>query len=221
MDQPIKYNAKSEAIPLIIVIASLLLGGYFYSHFPDRVATHWNFAGQANGYSGKFTGAFGLPLLLVGIYTLFTALPFLDPKSEHYRSFSSIYFLFRGLILVALFAIFVILGMNNLGYHIAVNLVVPMIVGLLLIVLGHFMGRIRSNWFMGVRTPWTLSSERVWEKTNRFGGRALMIFGLVIIVGPLLPKTWAITAFVAGALLVAFGSVVYSYVLYRKEKNQR
>ena len=220
MPYPIKLSLKSEFLPIILIIASFVLGGYFYANFPDQVATHWNFQGQVDGYSGKFNGAFLLPIMLLGIYLLLLAVPLLDPRSQRYGEFAKVYHIFKAGIVSALFLTFLASGLYNLGYHLDIRLIVPLAVGTLMILIGNFMGKIKSNWFVGIRTPWTLSSENVWNKTHRLGGWMFVLFGAVIILSPFLPKALGVALFVIGAALATLGTIGYSYRLYRKEKHQ-
>jgi len=221
MPYPIKLSLKTEVVPVLLILASFALGFYFYAHFPDRVATHWGFNGQPNGYSGKFAGAFLLPFILLGIYALFLALPFIDPKAERYRDFAKTYHFFKTAIVLVMFAVFVVAGVNNLGHPAGINRWIPVMLGLLMIAIGNYTGKIKQNWLMGIRNPWTLSSENVWNKTHRVGGWMFMAFGLLIILSPFLPKTLGIAAYILGIVLVIFGTTAYSYLLYRKEKNQK
>jgi uncharacterized membrane protein len=221
MPYPIKLSLKTEVVPVLLILASFALGFYFYAHFPDRVATHWGFNGQPNGYSGKFAGAFLLPFILLGIYALFLALPFIDPKAERYRDFAKTYHFFKTAIVLVMFAVFVVAGVNNLGHPAGINRWIPVMLGLLMRAIGNYMGKIKQNWLMGIRNPWTLSSENVWNKTHRVGGWMFMAFGLLIILSPFLPKTLGIAAYILGIVLVIFGTTAYSYLLYRKEKNQK
>jgi uncharacterized membrane protein len=219
MPYPIKLSVKSEILPILAVIASVILGFYFYAHFPQTVVTHWNWAGQPNGYSGKFTGAFAIPLLLLGMYVLFLVFPMLDPKKERYADFAKVYHFFKAAIILILSGVYAASGFYNLGFNIKISLVVPLMVGILMIVMGNYMGKIKKNWFVGIRTPWTLSSENVWNQTHRVGGWMFMAFGLLIIISPLLPKVLGLAAFILGIILVVFGTFVYSYLLYRKENK--
>lgn len=202
---------------MVILIVSWVMGGYFYANFPVRVASHWNFAGQVDGYSGRMGGAFGLPTLLCVMYILFLILPAIDPKRERYAEFDRYYRFLKTAIMATLLVVYTAMGLFNLGYPIKIGYVVSGSIGLLMTVLGSFMGKIKNNWFVGIRTPWTLSSERVWDKTHRVGGWLFIIYGLIIIVSPYLPAAWGVTIFIAGAVLLVFGTAGYSYWLYRHE----
>ncbi|MCX6796100.1 MAG: DUF1648 domain-containing protein, partial [Candidatus Falkowbacteria bacterium] len=129
MTNPIKPTPKSEAISIILILASVIASFYFYSHFPDRVPMHWNFAGQVNGWGNKIQGAFAIPAMIIVMYFLFLFLPMLDPKRERYEQFIKIYNIFRNLILLVLVVIYFIASFNALGYNIPVQYTVPLIIG--------------------------------------------------------------------------------------------
>lgn len=203
-----------------MVVAAIISGIYFYIHFPERVITHWNFAGQPDGYSGRAGGAFSIPAMLAFMYGLFLFFPMIDPKKDRYAEFEKYFRIFRSVIIGFLLVIFLVMGASNLGFIVNIGPVVAGIVGLLMMILGNYMGKIKNNWFMGIRNPWTLLSENVWNKTHRFGGRMFILFGLVIIIAPYLPPTLAFILFASGVGMVVFGTMVYSYWLYSKEKKQ-
>lgn len=218
---PIKFEWKREIYPLIILILSLVATFYFYAHFPAQVIGHWNFEGVPDGMTSRGFASFGIFGILAFIYLLFFFLPMLDPKRERYAEFAPFYLKFRTAILVILFVVQLASGLFNLGYPIKINLVIPISVGFLFIFLGNYMGKIKQNWFVGVRTPWTISSENVWNKTNRFGGRALVVFGVALMITPLLPKILGFIVFGAGIAVLIFGTFIYSYLLYRKEQKDK
>ncbi len=206
-------------MPILRIIISAILSVYFYSHFPAQVVGHWNFQGVPDRYTGKTGAAFGMLGVIAGMYILFLVLPLLDPKRERYQSFEKVYHFFKNSMVFVMSAIYAVAGFYNLGYNVKINLVVPLLIGLLMIAIGNYMGKIKNNWFVGIKTPWTLSSENVWNKTHRMGGYMFILFGLLIMVSPLLPKTLGLIAFILGVVLVVFGTMVYSYLVYRKEQK--
>lgn len=135
------------------------------------------------------------------------------------EQFIKTYNIFRNLILLVLVAIYFIASFDALGYNIPTQYFVPFIIGLLFIALGNYMGKLKRNWFIGVRTPWTISSEEVWNKTNRFAGYLFMLAGLVMIAIPFLPSALGVWFFGGMMVVLVFGTFVYSYVLYVKEKT--
>jgi len=218
-NNPVKPTLKTEIIPLVLLIITVVLSFYFYANWPDQVASHWNFKGEVDGWSSKTFNAIFFPLLLVGMYLLFIFLPYLDPKKDRYQEFSKPYHIFKASIIGILAIIYLAMGAYNLGYAINIGQIVPLFIGLMMIVIGNFMGKVKNNWFMGIRTPWTLSSENVWNKTHRLGGWLFMIFGLIIIIAPYLPEPLSMGLFFLGALALILGTTVYSYLIYRQEQK--
>ncbi len=219
MINPIKPTIKSEIAPIVLILISLLASFYFYAHFPPVVVTHWNFAGQPNGWSSAAFAAFFLHLLLLGMYLLFLAIPYLDPKKDRYEQFRKPYHIFKAILIAVMVIIYFIASLNGIGYSLNVSLWVPLIIGLLFIILGNYMGKIKPNWFMGIRTPWTLSSEEVWNKTHRFGGKAFIIGGLLMLIQGFLPVSWRFPIFIFIILLLTVGTFGYSYYAFLQEKK--
>ncbi|MBI5530213.1 MAG: SdpI family protein [Candidatus Doudnabacteria bacterium] len=213
-----KYELKKELFSLLILGLAWAAGWYFYQHFPATVVTHWNFNGTPDAWGSKSTNAWGIPGLLTGMYLLFTFLPQIDPRKDRYPEFLGVYRKFKNLILLVLFVVMLAAGFYNLGYNIKIQYVVPTLVGLLLIVIGNYMGKIKPNWFMGIRTPWTMSSENVWNKTHRVGGYAFIFYGLMIILSPFLPKVFGLSILLLGVAIMVIGTFGYSYWAYRKEQ---
>jgi uncharacterized membrane protein len=218
MNSPIKFNFKTEIIPLAILLACIGLSFFFYANSPATVVTHWNFRGEADGFSSRAFASFFFPVLLIGMYLLFLILPNLDPKKERYGEFAKTYNIFRHLFLGALAIIYIATGIYNIGYQINIGIIVATIIGLMMIIIGNYMGKIKKNWFMGIRTPWTMSSENVWNKTHRVGGILFMIFGLVIMIAPFLPELIALVLFFGWTIILVLGTFAYSYWIYRQEK---
>lgn len=203
-------------IEYAIGIAAWLLGIYFYMHFPDRVAIHWNFAGEVNGYAGKGFGSFFVPALITFFIALFHIIPHFDPESSRYahsRQFATM----KYSLLLFMLVIFIVTSSVSLGAHIRIDRYIAAAVGILLGVIGFSLQGIERNGFFGIRTPWTMRSENVWKKTHEIGVWAFLFFGACIVIAPWLPIAWAIVLFVLGVLLVTVGLSVYSFILYRRE----
>jgi uncharacterized membrane protein len=216
---PFPISVKSEIVPVILLLLAFASGIYFYQHFPPNVVGHWNFAGEPNGYLPRFWGAFTIPLLIAGMYILFMALPIIDPLSERYVTFFKAYTFIRNAVLTTLFIIFIMTGIYNLGYHVRIGVIIPIIIGILMLAMGNYLREIKPNWFVGIRTPWTLSSERVWNKTHRIGGWMFALFGLLLIAIPFLPPRLGVSAFVFGIIIIIAVPVIYSYIIYQEEKK--
>ncbi len=206
-------------IPLLIVAAALIASAVVYPDLPERMPTHWNFAGEVDGWSPRAWGALGLPVIIAFLWALMRWLPSIDPRGKNYEKFGGT---FEGIMLsVMLFMLVLhaILLRAALGYPVAIERVVPAGIGILFIVIGNLLPRARSNWFVGIRTPWTLSSDRVWEKTHRVGGRLFVAGGVLLVLAAFLGAAWSERVLIAVVVVCSLGAVVYSYIEWRKEKG--
>jgi uncharacterized membrane protein len=219
MNYPIKLNLKTELPAILVLLATVLSSFYFYAHFPEKVPTHWNFTGEVDSWGTKFQGAFVIPIMLVVMYIFFLGLPLLDPKKERYAQFSKTYHIFKNLIIFTLVLIYFLASFNGLGYNVPIQYAVPAIIGLLFVIMGNYMSKLKRNWFIGIRTPWTLSSEEVWNKTHRVGGYLFILTGLAMFITPFLPKVLGWILFCSMMVLIIFGTLAYSYYLFLKEKK--
>jgi uncharacterized membrane protein len=213
-NNPIKPTLKTEIVPIIFLLISIVLSFYFYAHLPQRVVTHWNAAGEPDGYSSRAFAAFFFPFFNLAIYLLMLFIPYLDPKKSNYEKFINIYHIVKGALVVFLSVIYFIISLNGLGYKIPVNLAIPVGIGILFIIIGYYLKGVKPNWFFGIRTPWTLSSDRVWEKTHNFGSKIFMISGLLMLLVVIFPNwfLWLMGLFV----VLILSTVIYSYLIYRK-----
>jgi uncharacterized membrane protein len=207
---------KAEILMGVMVLLAFGIGLYVYPHLPQQVASHWNASGQVDGYMPKSGGIFLLPLVLVVIALIFAAIPRVDPLKANIEQFRSYYDGFIILFFAFMLLIYLQVVLWNMGIQISPNLVMPIGVGLLFFYIGILCEHAKMNWSIGIRTPWTLSSPTVWEKTHRMGARLFKAAGLLALLGIFFQK-WAVFFILVPVLLVAVYSVVYSYVVYREE----
>lgn len=204
--------------PALVVAAAVVASALAYTRLPERVPVHWNAAGEVDRYGSRLEGVLVMPIVMLGIALLVPALPKIDPRGRNYEKFAPTYHLVMNATLTFMLLVHVAILAATMGARIDVGRVVPIGVGALLIVLGNVLPRTRPNWMFGIRTPWTLSNDRVWERTHRVGGYLMLGAGLVIaLAGLLLPGTRGIAVLVAAVLVAALGSIVYSYVAWRQE----
>ena len=216
MKHPLKPTLKTELAPIVTILIITIASFYFYQNFPDQVPTHWNYKGEIDSYSGKTFGAFGFPAIIMGVYLMFLVFPYLDPKKERYQEFKKTYHIFKAVIVGFLGLIYFYTGLAGLGYPVSISVVVPITVGLLFIVMGNYMSKIKRNWFIGIRTPWTISNEEVWNKTHRLGGKIFIAIGLLMIVGTYLPNELYWKLFIPSTFIGVIGMMGYSYWIYQK-----
>ena len=215
-----KLSWRSEAIQLVLIAGMFAVAAASWPYVPERIPVHWNLQGEADGYGGKFTGLLLLPLLTLGLYALFVVLPRFDPGYANYRTFAGAYNVIRVSLVVFMAALYAVTVLVAFGRRIDVGIFVSLAMGALFLVLGNVMGKIRPNWFVGVRTPWTLSSKLSWTKTHRAAGWLFIVLGPLIALSGVLRAEWFFLATLAagGAGLVAL--VVYSYFVYRNDPER-
>ena len=198
----------------ILTFAVTLLA---YPHMPDHVPSHWNAAGIVNGMLPKFWGLVLVPSLMTGFTALLAVLPRIDPLWKNYQKFRNYY---DGFILVfAAFLFFIQLQIIlwGMGTQVSPNLTSPVMIGILFIYIGFLMEHTEPNWFVGIRTPWTLSSERVWKKTHERGGTLFKLAGVVSMIGTF-AGIYAWLFIIVPVIAAAVYTVVYSYVEFRREQ---
>src|SRR5467141_1134955 len=188
-----------------------------YSQLPETVATHWNLQGTPDGYSSRFWAVAVMPLVILGLTVLFNVLPKVDPRRENYAKFLDSYWLIANAVIVFLLVAHALIIASGLGYSVKIDRLMPLGIGLLFVFLGNYLTRVEPNWFVGIRTPWTLSSDTVWRKTHRTGGGLMVIGGVVLAVSAFLPRPAFLALFVVTIVIVAVIPIVQSYVLWKRE----
>jgi uncharacterized membrane protein len=209
-----KLIRPAIALVLILTVAITVIS---FPHMPDPVPSHWNAAGTVDGYLPKFWGLVLVPSFMIGIFALFAVLPRIDPRKNNYLKFQDFY---EGFILVfAVFFFFIQLQILlwGLGVQVSPNMMIPLLAGALFVYIGFFMEHAEPNWFVGIRTPWTLSSDSVWKKTHQKGATLFKLAGVVSMIG-ILAGIYAWLFILVPALAVAAYTVVYSYVEFEKEQ---
>lgn len=210
---------KATAVITGLILFSFIISIYFYPHVPETMATHWNSRGEVDGYMSKLWGLFFMPLVITGLSVLFLVIPRIDPKKENIAKFRKYYDGFVILLIFFMLAVHLQVLLWNTGIRINPNAVLPVGIGLLFYYIGVLMENAERNWFIGIRTPWTLSSDRVWRKTNRLGGTLFRIAGIAAMLGAFFPDL-AFFFILGPALFIAGFTVVYSYLEYQKEVEE-
>ncbi|HBT46765.1 MAG TPA: hypothetical protein DEA73_02625 [Peptococcaceae bacterium] len=203
---------------LLILLMMLLVALMIYPHLPERVPIHWNAAGEVDNYGSRAFGAFMLPLVTVGLYVLMLVLPLVDPRRENYSKFLGAYRVIRWGFVIFMAVLYGLTLTASMGYHVPMDRVMPALMGFLFILIGNYLPRIRHNYFVGIRTPWTLADEEVWRRSHRIGGIAFVLAGVISLGAALLARGTVAFIVVMSAIGVAtFLSVGYSLVIYRQK----
>jgi len=210
------HLSKDRVVILGILVLTFAVGIISYPFMPDLMASHWGFSGEVNGYMPKIWGLFLVPVISAGLALLLLFIPRLDPLRENIEKFRETYELFIIVMLLFLLYLQVLTISWNLGIRFNITQLLSPAMAALFYACGILIGKAKRNWFIGIRTPWTLSSDRVWDKTHAIGGRLFKIAGVLALGGILLPGlAWL---FLLGpVLLISVYLVVYSYLEFRKE----
>ena len=206
------------AIALALAAVAAVAGVVARPDLPADVAIHWDAAGRADGFAPRWVALTLLPALAVVLLTLFSVLPRIDPLGENIRQFRPTYDWFAVLTVgVLAYAHGVVLALN-LGYEFSILRAIVPVVAALTVAAGYVLERAERNWFVGIRTPWTLSDAAVWDETHRHAAPLFKLAGTVTLGGLLFP-TYAFAFLVGPLVAVALYATGYSYVAYRRRAD--
>ena len=204
-------------ISLVLIGIAIAFSLAVYNRLPDPMASHWGLNDQPNGSMPRVWGAYLVPLLSLGILGLFLLIPSIDPLKANIAKFRAALNAFLVLLVAFLLYVHFLTLLWNLGDHnFNMSLAILPGVGVLFIFVGILLRRVKRNFFIGIRTPWTLSSDHVWDETHRVGSWLFIAVGILTLFTGFLGMAglWIMLAALAVAVLI---TVVYSYVLYREE----
>lgn len=210
---------KTNLIIILIIVASFVIGISLWPQMPEQMAGHWSVQGEVDDYLPKFWGLFLMPLVALGIYLLFLLLPKIDPLKKNIKKFRTYFDWFIVIVVAFLFYIYLLTIFWNLGYRFNMGRFMVPALALLFFYSGVLTENAKRNWFIGIRTPWTISNEQVWEKTHQLGGKLFKASGLIALIGLLIPGLtfyFVLIPVIASTLV----SVIYSYYLYKKYDGQ-
>ncbi|MHB1319708.1 MAG: SdpI family protein [Anaerolineae bacterium] len=217
----IRTNLIVSAIAILVMLA---VSSYAWFRLPDGVpvCTHWNAAGVCDGWGSKATGLFLMPAVVAGVAGLFAVIPRIDPRAANIAKSRTAYTAVWVTMLLFFVVLHGIVTLNLLGYKADIGAVMPVLTGVMFVAIGSVMGRVKSNYFFGIRTPWTLASELSWEKTHRLGGSLFIVEGVLIGLGSLLFPGEVWVYLLLGSIVVMLVTVtVYSYVVWRSDPSVR
>ena len=201
-----------------MIAAATFAGLALWNRLPDPMASHWNVNDQVDGYTSRFWGVFLVPLMTLGMLLLFLVIPNIDPLKANIAQFREAFNLFITLIVVFMIYVYILSLRWNLGYtDLGMSQAMLPAMGILFIFVGYLLRKAKRNFFIGIRTPWTLSSDRVWDETHRLGAVLFMISGVLAIIGSFFGGNtafWMLFIPIIGSTLI---TLVYSYVLYQRE----
>lgn len=204
-------------IPVVIVLVAVAASALMYPQLPERIPTHWDISGHVNGYSSRFWGAWMMPLMLAGTWLVMRAVPHIDPRRENYAKFMGAYETIIIAVMILLLAIHILVLESAVGRTVSLERVLPAGLGLLFIVVGAVLPKVHPNWFFGIRTPWTLSSDLSWERTHHVGGYLFMGVGAITVLTALVAPTLTFKVLLGAALLTVIFVFAYSYNVWKND----
>ncbi len=208
-------KTKNFILPVLTIIFSFLLAVYFYPRLPDRLVTHWGINGAPDQYGPKFFALFFMPFLSILMLLLFKFLPKTDPYKKNFKQFSGHFYTFTTLIFVFLFYIYLLSLIYNLGYYFHIGQAMSPALATLYFYAGILMSKTKRNWFVGIRTPWTISDKKVWAKTHRLGAILFKLSALLTLFATFISR-FAFYFAVIPILVSSLFLFAYSYYVYQK-----
>lgn len=207
-------KVRADIISLLFVFSAIAVAAILYPSLPEQIPTHWNAQGEVDGYMKKTGGVIIMPAMAVFTFVIMKLIPVISPKGFRIDEFSDVFGALQVTLVGFMSIVAILVLMEARGLDVRVNEMIIAGIGLLFVIIGNYLGRVRKNFFIGIRTPWTLASDEVWNRTHRIGGRLFILSGVIIWIGAILrlPLTWTVGVAV-GLVLIP---VVYSYFLYRK-----
>lgn len=217
-----KSLLRNHGFPLFVILTSVVIAVVFYRILPDTIPVHWGVSGSPDSFAAKsLWSVFDGTIIIVSIYLIFLAIPKIDPRRKNIAEFKQ-YNLLRDILLV-FFLFFEYLTLRSAAspqqkisaFYILFGL------GLLLIFIGNYLPKIKSNFFIGIRTPWTLSSEEVWKKTHRIGGRLSVLAGVIIIISGFMPIYFGLVSILVSVAVIVLLPFIYSYFLFKNLEGKQ
>lgn len=210
----IKKNLPLLIITSIIILLPVCVGLILWNSLPEQIAIHWNVQGVADGFAGKTTAVFALPCFLLAMHWICTLVTSADPKVKNVQGkpLTLVLWICPVISLVICSIVYAV----AMGYNISIEIIMPMVMGVLFVLIGNYMPKCKQNHTIGIKIPWTLDDSENWNKTHRFAGIVWVIGGLVIIALSLLRS---VVVFFTLTVLMALLPVIYSYCIYRKNKK--
>jgi len=201
---------------ITFILLLYVLGYFIYPYLPERVPSHWNMAGEVDGYFSRTYHVLFFPTLILLLYIFMSFAPVLDPRPESYKKFQYVFEGFRYVMVGFLVLLYIATTLFALGYPLSIGKIIRFAIGVLLAFTGNYFGKIRHNYTFGIKTPWTLASEEVWNKTHRISGPLWVLVGFIWMLSIFIDEKLAFALSMGSLMIVSIYGCIYSYVLFRK-----
>lgn len=198
-----------------LIIVSILLSLASYNYLPDTIPSHWNINSEVDAYSGKLMPSILFPSILILFYLLVVYLPRIDPLSKNIKRFEKEFHNFILILMLFFISLQIFITFTGLGYELKISYLMIPGLSVLFYYISVLFQNSKRNWFIGIRTPWTLSSDAVWDKTHKVGAKMFKLIAFVNLAGLWFQgKSLVIT--VSLAVFSAIYLIIYSYLEYKK-----
>ena len=207
----IKKNWKTLLITSIVILLPMLAGIILWNQLPEQVPSHWNAAGEVDGWSSRAFFVFGFPAILLAFQWLCVLVTGADPKKNNHSE--KILHLVFWIIPVLSIVLHLVTYATVLDFGVRMEMIMPVFLGLVFVIIGNYLPKCRQNYTIGIKIPWTLNSEENWNRTHRFAGRLWVVCGLLMALTGFWGGFWV---FLPITLLMVLIPLAYSYILHRK-----
>ena len=212
----IKQNKKLLLLTSFVILLPILMGLLLWNRLPEQVPFHWDVNGQVDNWAGKGVAVFAMPAFLLGMQWLCALACSTDPRHKRYTPKMIRLVLWIcpliGLVVSAL------VYAAALGYGIRVEVVMPLLVGVMFVIVGNLLPKCPQTYTMGIKLPWTLESEENWNKTHRFAGKVWVVGGILTMATAFLGSFWILIGVLVGMVGLP---TIYSYLYYRNHEKDR
>lgn len=211
----IKKNKGMLILTSIVILVPIIIGVLLWNRLPKQVPTHWDINGEVDGWSSRGFAVFGFPCLLLVLHWVCFLASMADPKRDAYTK--KMLTLVLWICPVISLLVGSLIYTKCLGYDLNVGVVMSMIVGLMFLIIGNLLPKMRQSYTMGIKLPWTLANEENWNKTHRFSGKVWVIGGIITMATAFVGSFWILL----GVLIVMVAlPTIYSFRLHLKQNNQ-
>lgn len=215
-----KLWKKIDWLIILFLLAFFVFGIYVAPTMPDRVPTHWNIRGEVDGWGSKYINLFLMPSIALFFYFLMSFLPAIDPLRKNYEKFAKPYLYFKVFLTFFFIYLEIFLIYSSIRFTPPQgSLMFALPFSLLFCFIGWLLPQLKRNFFIGIRTPWTLVSDENWKKTHDFGGKAFLLAGVASLIAAFFGSVASFVVLIASVLAATIAALVYSYLEYRKENK--
>ena len=214
----IKENKKKLILTSVVTLLPILIGLLLWNKLPEQVPTHWNAAGEVDGWSSRAFAVFGLPCVLFAIHWICLLVTSADPKKQNIQGkpLNIVFWICPG---VSLLVAALTYG-TALGAEFKVDKILPIVMGILFVTLGIYLPKCKQNYTVGIKLPWTLNDEENWNKTHKLAGKVWLVGGVAFFFLIFVPASFMTIAVLLIALVITTIPVVYSYLLYSQANKK-